>query len=46
MAWNERQRKRHALGLFALALSFLGLVSVYGVVMASLMKIDLPGLLG
>ena len=46
MAWNERQRKRHALGLFALALSFLGLLSVYGVVMASLMNIDLPGLLG
>jgi polysaccharide chain length determinant protein (PEP-CTERM system associated) len=36
-AWNERQRKRHALGLFALALSFLGLLSVYGVIMASLM---------
>jgi polysaccharide chain length determinant protein (PEP-CTERM system associated) len=46
MAWNERQRKRRALGLFALALSFLGLVLVYGVVMASLMGIDLPGLLG
>jgi polysaccharide chain length determinant protein (PEP-CTERM system associated) len=46
MAWNERQRKRRALGLFALALSFLGLVLVYGVVMVSLMGIDLPGLLG
>jgi len=46
MAWNERQRKRHALGLFALTLSFLGLLSVYGVVIASLMNIDFLGVLG
>ena len=46
MAWNEKQKKRRARGVFALALSFVGLLSAYGAIMASLLNIDLPGLLG
>jgi polysaccharide chain length determinant protein (PEP-CTERM system associated) len=37
MTWNEKQKKRRARGAFALVLSFLGLVSAYGTIMASLM---------
>lgn len=37
MTWNEKQKKRRVRGAFALVLSFLGLLSAYGTIMASLM---------
>jgi len=37
MTWNEKQKKRRTRGAFALVLSFLGLLSAYGTIMASLM---------
>ena len=37
MTLNDSQRKRRARGLFALALSYLSLLSAYGAIMASLM---------
>ena len=36
MNWNYEQRKRRARGVFALALSYFGLLSAYGGIMASL----------
>jgi polysaccharide chain length determinant protein (PEP-CTERM system associated) len=36
MTLNDKQRKRRARGLFALALSYLSLLSTYGAIMASL----------
>ena len=44
MAWNEGQRKRRAVGVFALALSFLGLLAVYSAILASLHGVTIPGL--
>ena len=38
MTWNEKQKKRHALGTFSLVLSFLGLLSVYGTILTSLIR--------
>jgi polysaccharide chain length determinant protein (PEP-CTERM system associated) len=37
MAWTDKQKKRRAWGMFGLLLSFLGLLSAYGAIMASLM---------
>jgi hypothetical protein len=37
MTWNEKQKKRRVRGAIALVLSFLGLLSAYGTIMASLM---------
>lgn len=36
MTLNDQQKKRRAWGIAALALSFVGLLSIYGVIMASL----------
>jgi polysaccharide chain length determinant protein (PEP-CTERM system associated) len=36
MTLNDKQRKRRARGVFALALSYVGLLSAYGAIMASL----------
>jgi polysaccharide chain length determinant protein (PEP-CTERM system associated) len=36
MTWNEKQKKRRARAAFAFVLSFLGLLSAYGTIMASL----------
>jgi polysaccharide chain length determinant protein (PEP-CTERM system associated) len=36
MTWNDRQRRRRVQSLAALALSYLGLLSAYGALMASL----------
>jgi polysaccharide chain length determinant protein (PEP-CTERM system associated) len=44
MVWNERQRRRRARGVYALAFSLLSLLSVYGAIMASLFGVAVPGL--
>src|SRR4051812_3972239 len=44
MTWNDEQRKRRARGVFALALSYFGLVSAYGGIMASLILSTARGL--
>jgi hypothetical protein len=36
MTWNDKQKKRRARGVFALAVSYLGLLSAYGAILASL----------
>jgi len=40
MSWNEKQRKRRARGVFALVLSYLGLLSAYGAIMASIILLN------
>jgi polysaccharide chain length determinant protein (PEP-CTERM system associated) len=37
MSWNERQKKRRLQGLFAFVMSYLGLFSAYGAIVAWLM---------